>query len=84
MRKLTLIVLLAILLLAMTVFPAFAIMDPVVPADDCSGRSVGGAAGPSVFDPEKGNRGPAPVHDTNENVLTDDCPPEALDSVLSS
>ncbi len=65
MRKLTLALILAALILAFAVVPAFAIMDPVVPAIQCSGHSVGGAAFNKVQNP--GGRG-IPVHGTNENV----------------
>ncbi len=53
------------LLALLTAVPAFAIMDPNVPADDRSGNSVGGAAVGSVND--EGGRS-LPIHDTNENT----------------
>lgn len=77
MRKLTLVVLLAVLLLAFAVVPAFAIMDPKVPANECSGNSVGGSAGGKGITTNKGEGASgivAPVHDTNENV-PGECPP---------
>lgn len=56
---------LAIVLLAFAVVPAFAIMDPNVPADECSGNSAGGAAfGKGVGTGGASGVG-APVHDTN-------------------
>ena len=49
MRKLTLIVLLAALMLAIVVVPAFAIVDPITPADECRGRGgVGSEAIPAL------------------------------------
>ena len=66
MKKLTLALLLATLILAFAVVPAFAIVDPLVPAEDCNGLgSVGGAAFNKVQNP--GGRG-IPVHPTNGNV----------------
>ncbi len=77
MRKLTLALILAALILAFAVVPAFAIMDPNVPADECNGnRTVGGAANHKGVNNDGASGKSLPIHGTNPAAENDDgvCP----------
>lgn len=89
MRKLTLIVLLAALLLAFGVVPAFAIVDPLTPADECRGSGgvgvqaiTNGAIGGIENDPDGHAPVNAPVPNNNPgnaNVAGTGDPPSNCD-----
>ena len=76
MKRLTLAILLAAILLVMTVFPAFAIVHPVAPICTGVANSNGAAGGAAAFPATSGNasNGPPFPAQGSANSGTNACP----------